>query len=71
MYENHPEVKNMTPEEYIKAREEILSQKAAGPKEGDTKVETNNGNSVSYTFYQGNWVEDSDLPEDHPNSIPF
>lgn len=71
MYKNHPELKEMTPEAYIKAREEIMSQQAASPKENDTKVETIDGKSRAFTFYLGKWFDDLDLPEEHPNSVPF
>lgn len=59
----------MSPEEYIKAREESFSvEKATEPQEGDQMRTDNND---GFTFYNGAWVSWSELPKDHKDFLPF
>lgn len=71
-------VQPLSQQDYIAAREAVIVSKTiAEPQEGDTKKDTWPGSSVNveyeFTFYQGQWVRNMDLPPDHPNctDLPF
>lgn len=64
----------MSPEEYVKEREKAIAQENGLPKEGDLRQRKDENNfHVEECFYQGKWVNCTELPKDHPNytDLPF